>query len=183
MKVDTWMPMYWGDYLKDTIGFSLAEHGAYLLTIAAYWNKGGPLTEAEAISIAGELTPKIKPFFQVSDGLWRHKRIDEELVKARELHAQRVKAGKLAAARRWQGHIKRNASVIPNAQQTNTPSPSQTNNNGGGPALTAARLPTRAEFEAEQKRIRAYMRKVIHEDDDLAPKGKETQGKGIGQGV
>lgn len=46
-KTPVWMPLYIGDYLGDTIGLSNSEHGAYLLSMMAYWRKGESLTPPE----------------------------------------------------------------------------------------------------------------------------------------
>jgi len=48
MKQDMWMPLWTGDYLKDTMGLSRAEHGSYMFLIMAYWNRGGPLPDDDA---------------------------------------------------------------------------------------------------------------------------------------
>ena len=45
MTKNIWMPIYWGDYTKDTAGLSLQEHGAYIMLIKEYWNNGGPISD------------------------------------------------------------------------------------------------------------------------------------------
>ncbi len=77
-----WMPIYVGDYLSDTIHLTNAEHGAYFLAMLCYWKKGGPLTTKELYSICKKEIDSISNFFQEHDGLWSHKRIDDELAKA-----------------------------------------------------------------------------------------------------
>lgn len=42
-KVDVFMPMFGGDYLKDTTDLSTEEHGAYWLLLLNAWNRGGRL--------------------------------------------------------------------------------------------------------------------------------------------
>lgn len=97
-----WMPMYWGDYLRDTKHLSLEEHGAYLLLIAHYWTHGGlPDDEAGRRNIVGlsgwhfmrkwrSICLAIAPLF---DENWRHKRIDAELEKHRIISEKRALAG------------------------------------------------------------------------------------------
>lgn len=88
-KPDAWMPLFIGDYKKDTGRLTRDQHGGYLLLIMEYWSTG-PLADDDAelgaIALASPkdwraLRPKLERFFVVEDGYWRHKRIDHELAK------------------------------------------------------------------------------------------------------
>ena len=93
-----WMPLYWGDYLRDTRDLSTLQHGAYLLLIAHYWQHGGlPDDERALASIAGVPRPtwrRIAPALaaKFSPG-WRHKRIDAEIDRTERAITQRRIAG------------------------------------------------------------------------------------------
>ena len=112
-RPDTWMPLYWGDYAKDTGHLGAAQHGAYLMLIKHYWVTGRPLPDDDAqlwrIACADSLGHwrKIKPvvmaFFRLEDGFWHHGRVDHELGRADAFVAQRSTAGRASAeARRRQ---------------------------------------------------------------------------------
>ena len=83
-RIDVWMPLYIGDYLKDTISLTRAEHGAYLLSMMEYWSKGESLPDRHFRGILGKEFARVSEFYSMVDGRWHHKRIDEELAKARE---------------------------------------------------------------------------------------------------
>lgn len=101
-----WMPLYIGDYLGDTIDLTNAEHGAYLKSMMAYWRKGGALTHKELRAICGREVDRVCRFYITCDGLWHHKRIDEELKKAEaRIQAAHDKAMKMVAARRRVGQL------------------------------------------------------------------------------
>ena len=129
-RPDTWMPIYIGDYLADTMHLSCLEHGAYLLLIFAYWRSGKPLPDNDRV-LAGickmtsgqwrAMRPTMSGFFQITDGVWRHKRIDAEISKTLEISEKRSAAGSHGAAKRWKSNETGMASAIPeplaNAQQ------------------------------------------------------------------
>lgn len=94
------MPLYIGDYLADTIGMTNREHGAYLLSLMAYWKKGESLTPTELRDICGPDTDRICRFYVIEGGRWHHKRVDIELKLARErIEKSHEKAMKMVAAR------------------------------------------------------------------------------------
>jgi uncharacterized protein YdaU (DUF1376 family) len=111
-RPDTWMPLYWGDYLKDTGRLTTEGHGAYLLLIADYWTNGEALPDDDDQLAAIARLPLarwrqvrrvLEHFFEVSDGCWRHKRVESELERATDIVSERSAAGKAGAKARW-GH-------------------------------------------------------------------------------
>jgi len=89
-----WMPLYIGDYLRDTRHLGATEHGVYLLLMMAYWTAGclpnddEKLARIACISRAQwmKIRGTIQTFFQ--DG-WKHQRIDQELAKAEDISTKR----------------------------------------------------------------------------------------------
>jgi len=91
------MPLYVADYLADTAHLGAVEHGAYLLLIMNYWQRGKPLP-ADDVRLAriarvdasqwAQVRAQIEEFFSEEDGEWRHKRIDAELARVAEKSAK-----------------------------------------------------------------------------------------------
>jgi uncharacterized protein YdaU (DUF1376 family) len=136
-----WMPLYWGDYHADTRHLTGAQHGAYLLLMGHYWQRGGlPDDDAQLWRIAAcsslsewqEMRPVIEAFFEEG---WRHKRIEEEFAKA---SAARVAGIASAEARRKRTEAQRNANDPPNETPTERqplqPQPHLQEIHGGGHA-------------------------------------------------
>lgn len=108
---DKFMPMYWGDYARDTGDLNNAGHGAYLMLIKHYWGSARPLPDddgklwriacCDSIGAWKKLRPTIEPFFTIEAGMWRHGRIDRELAKATERYERRSKAGQKGNSTRW----------------------------------------------------------------------------------
>lgn len=102
-KPDAWMPLYIGDWDSGTAHLDCEEDGAYGRLVRHYW-KNGPLPDDDAklarivrmdLKRWRRVRPTLAAFFMVADGTWRHKRVDEELVRWAE---KRAKAIERAAA-------------------------------------------------------------------------------------
>lgn len=145
-RPDTWMPLYIGDYLQDTTRLSTEQHGAYLLLIMDYWTNG-PLPDDDAAlaqvtrlqpAAWKKLRPAIARLFQIADGEWRHKRIDEELDKASQFIAkQKANGSKGGRPKKNSNHNPDESQKKPmgfdrdnpnhNPDESPSPSPSQVN--------------------------------------------------------
>lgn len=140
-----WMPLYWGDYLRDTGHLDATQHGFYLLLIGHYWTTGKPLPDDDAklwrIARADSLDhwkahrESIAAFFSVGDGEWRHARIAEELELAVEKRTAAKDRAEKAARTRWEREKQSRSNANGNASGTPkecppSPSPSGSVPNG-----------------------------------------------------
>ncbi len=115
MPSTPYMRLYIGDYLGDTSHLNTLQHGAYLLLIMAYWQKGGCIRNADAMLRQctrtteqewNECRETVLEFFEERDGFLYHNRIDKELQKVAAISNK----SKAAADARWSG---RNADAMP----------------------------------------------------------------------
>jgi uncharacterized protein YdaU (DUF1376 family) len=120
-----YMQLYVADYLADTAHLSAAEHGAYLLLIMNYWQRGKPLPAADdrlariCRMTAGEwdaVRDNVREFFTERDGLLYHKRVEEELAAVMDKSDQARNAGRISAAKRRLNDC--STSVITDVQRT-----------------------------------------------------------------
>lgn len=141
-KTDAWMPLWIGSYLADTQHLSRDEHGGYLLLIMAYWRTGVPLIDDDKrlSSIVKatpkewkELRPTLAEFFVVANGVWMHKRIEQELSSAVEKQTKAASKAQAAAQARWKNapsitssNAPSNATSIPHALHKECPTPTPT---------------------------------------------------------
>jgi uncharacterized protein YdaU (DUF1376 family) len=130
-----YLPLYTGDYLRDTRACSMAEHGAYLLFLIHCWDtrEPVPLDEREAAGICNarsgdelEAMRRVlaRYFVKMDDG-WYNKRMQTEIERAEAISRARSDAGRKgfeAIARRLTS--KRPARA---RQQLLSPSPYHTN--------------------------------------------------------
>jgi len=106
MSARSWMPLYWGDYLRDTSHLTQGQHGAYLLLIGHYWVKGKlPAMHEQCYCIARAMDEQsrsnvdavLSEFFDLDEDCYTHKRIDAEIEKADGSREKRANAAK----KRW----------------------------------------------------------------------------------
>jgi len=125
---DTWMPLYVGDYLADTMHLSTEEDGAYFRLIMHYWKNGGAIendqkTLKNITGISSKKLTNVLRFFEEKDGFLYHKRIDEELAKARE--KQEKKRNQTEGARKAKQEKTKSVTDFVTDVHAETPSPSQ----------------------------------------------------------
>ncbi len=92
-----YMQLYVSDYLADTAHLSAKQHGAYMLLLMNYWQRGKALDNTnERLSFVARLSPEeweenkgvLSEFFTVENELWSHSRIELDLEKIREKSAK-----------------------------------------------------------------------------------------------
>lgn len=99
MSNRAWMPLHIADYLADTGHLSATEHGAYLLLIMHYWQKGNLPEDERLIARIAKLDSAqwddSRAVLAMLFGPgWTHKRIDAELAKADDIIEKRRAAAK-----------------------------------------------------------------------------------------
>ena len=115
-----YMQLYVADYLSDTAHLTTLEHGAYMLLLMNYWQRGKPLKNSnERLASVARMSNEcwatvqhtLSEFFNITDELWIHNRIE------RDLEAVNSKSSKASLAGKASG-IKR-ASKASNKRSTN----------------------------------------------------------------
>lgn len=153
-KPDAWMPLYVADYLADTGRLTTEQHGAYFLLIIDYW-RTGPLPDENAVlsRITGlsaaawrKMRPIIEAFFQIRDGHWHHKRIDQEMEAAKKNANRRSEQASKAAAGRWNrdagGNAARNAPSNAGSNARGIKNEDAESNAGGHPGAIPSPSPS-----------------------------------------
>jgi uncharacterized protein YdaU (DUF1376 family) len=136
-----YMPLYTGDYLRDTQHLSCSEHGIYLKLLMHCWDQKGPapLDERKLCGIvnarSGDETEALRrvlpEFFVRMDDGWYNTRMMRELQRAEAISNNRAEAGRLGGIARASKAAKQVLSKCQaSAKQepvSPTPTPNQTN--------------------------------------------------------
>src|SRR5262245_25696957 len=121
-----WMPLFWGDFLANTMHLSAQEAGAYLFLIAHAWEHGGEIP-SEPVRLARiahvrqdqwkKVWPALKDFFEITRGgpsisRTTHRRVTDELVRLGKISSKRSAAAKhLHSKSNGDAHASRSRSI------------------------------------------------------------------------
>lgn len=126
MAAIPYMPLYIADYMADAAHLSTLEHGAYLLLIMAYWQRGEALPDDDKklARIAGltpanwaRIAPVMREFFETLGNSLVHHRVERELTKLRAKSLNNRKGG---LARAKQSLSERSANAERTLSHTDT---------------------------------------------------------------
>jgi len=128
------MPVYTGDYLRDTRHLTPQKHGVYLLLLMHCWDQKGPLPldEQECAGIANcRSADEIESlryvltryFVEMGDG-WYNKRMAEEVTRAEFISQKNREAGLKSAAKRRS--LARERALNERLTSAGTPTPTPT---------------------------------------------------------
>lgn len=135
MSAPPYMRLYWGDYFRDAHHLNRAQHGSYLLLLAALWANGGKLPADDATLAQKALCSAqdwaadkgvLLSFFQIARGKLTHRRLSAELAKYESTSGKRKEAGKAGAK---VTNENRSTSGAANADQTSGESRHNQNHN------------------------------------------------------
>ena len=153
-----WFQMRPADYLLDTLGLTVDEHGLYcLMMFTYYWQGSLPSDRTELYRVAHATTEALrasveviaKRYFHEDGAHLVHNRIERELANVRQFMNRQSAAGKASAAARANKPPKKqraqeaaNSAPAPEQQQKHEP---PTPRQGNGTA--APKKPPRPEFD------------------------------------
>lgn len=133
-KPDTWMPLYVGDYIADTMHLNTEQHGAYLLLLMTAWNRGGKLP-SDDVQLAlicradkkawSKLRDVVLPFFELEDGQYVQRRLLAEYARAVKINdAQKANGAKGGRPKKTQTETQNKPTGFDRLNPNETPSPS-----------------------------------------------------------
>lgn len=172
-KVDAYMPVFVGDYLRDTMHLSLEEHGAYLKLLFIMWGQGHGRLPNDPTRLArmvgcdraefDRVWPALVEFFEVDVGgaFISQGRLVHELEAARNRKrtaSENGKKGAVEKARRSGAQATQQATLVATPQATlaatppangqrnpSSPSPSESSSpSGSQPSASTAQSAARA---------------------------------------
>ena len=107
-----YMPLYVADYLADAAHLTTVQHGAYLLLLMTYWQRGKPLPNDDVqLARIARLGRKewnanraeLRAFFCEEENLLVHRRVQAEIAKVQAKSLKCKKAGLASVQQRLNG--------------------------------------------------------------------------------
>ena len=156
-----YIQLYIADYLADTAHLTTVQHGAYLLLIFNYWQRGHALNNANGrlasvVRMSNEEWAQheqtLAEFFEVNGDEWVNRRIEEDLAAVEAKSTKASMAGKASGARR-RANAKRKSNVrstnverTPNHTDTDTDTDTEEKNSAASASdfLRASKAPAEA---------------------------------------
>lgn len=116
MANNIWFPFYMGDYLAKTSHLSQGEHGAYLCLMLYYYSNKRPIPHTRRYSICRAFAEQeqaacdavLAEYFTLQGEVWVNDRVEEELLKSRDISEKRSRAAR-SRAEQMQSNCKANA--------------------------------------------------------------------------
>lgn len=108
--VNIWMPLYIGDFMRDTAGMETEMIGAVVLLYLRIWSKDGPLPDNNEklgricqmpSDRFAEIREEISFLFDVNDGDWTHNELLAERAKWVETRRKKSEAGRVGGNAMW----------------------------------------------------------------------------------
>jgi uncharacterized protein YdaU (DUF1376 family) len=142
-----YMPLFVADYLADTAHLTTIQHGAYMMLIMNYWQRGGPLPndDSRLARIVGlsvrnwqQIKGPVLEFFETgtdSGPQLRQRRIDRELCRVADKSLKSKKAAQASVQRRFG---ERSTDVEPTEAQAHTEQEKEEEKGGGKPPTSYA---------------------------------------------
>jgi len=122
-----YMQLYVAEYLADTSHLNAAQHGAYLLLLMNYWQRGKALPDLnDRLATVARMSNEewvanravLAEFFHVENALWKHGRVERDLRRVKSIsNAGRIGGIASAKARREKRLNDRSETVERNANQ------------------------------------------------------------------
>lgn len=150
------MPVYTGDYLRDTQHLSMSEHGCYLKLLMHCWDQKGPapLDERKLCGIVNArssdeilaLRRVLEEFFTKMDDGWYNHRMQREIERSENISKARSTAGKAG----YQAKAKQLLSKSQARASTPTPTPTTKTTPTPTPAGQDLPLSVRPQTEGEK---------------------------------
>ena len=175
-----YMQLYVADYLADTSHLTVTEHGAYLLLMFNYWQRGQSFKAKDQQSLNkrlatvarmsneewADVAESLAEFFNISPTEWVHKRIDRDLQAVHLKSTKASTAGKASAASK---RAKKPANVPTNVP-TNAEHPLQQ-------SFNHTDTDTDTDTEAERE-LYAHANELIPLEGELQPESPQRRQPG-----